>query len=199
METYLEKVKRLNKSYNYQDIDVDGITYHYLIAGEPNHEVIALLNGGMNSHEMWVDFIEHLSQKYRVISFDYPRELKTINETAAGIIKFLTSLGITECYFTGASFGGYMAQEIAREKDIHVTSLLMDIMNQKPVTASDFSSISQVVMILPSDDFFTAKQQDNLKSVFPQAHVVCIEGGHMSTITRAEEFVALIDKTISGV
>lgn len=283
METYLEKIQRLNKSYTYKDMDVDGITYNYLVAGDSNKEVITLLNGGMNSHEMWVDFIEHLSRKYRVISFDYPKELKTIKETAAGIIKLLNSLGITECYFTGASFGGYMAQAIARErsdmvkglflhatgtmdvdtikdfrkkyflapllmfymkhcnydkrfkpliiksmdkytvkesaevkayihdmaviiadkytreKDVHATSLLMDIMNQKPVTSNDFSSISPVVMILPSDDFFTSKQQENLKSVFPQAQVVCIEGGHMSTITRAGEFTALIDKTISGV
>ena len=61
METYFEKVKRLNTTYIYKDIEVDGAKYHYLIAGESDSEVIVLLNGGMNSHEMWVDFIEHLS------------------------------------------------------------------------------------------------------------------------------------------
>ena len=282
METYFEKVKRLNTTYIYKDIEVDGAKYHYLIAGESDSEVIVLLNGGMNSHEMWVDFIEHLSHKYRVINFDYPTELKTIRDVAAGIIRFLDELGVTECYLTGASFGGYMAQAIAREKpdmvkgmflhatgamdedtikdfrrkyffapllllymkhcnydkrfkpliiksmdkytvsensevqkyihdmavmiadgytrekDLHITSLLVDIMHQEPVTSKEFSSIRPVVMILPSNDFFTSKQQENLKSVFPQAQVVRIEGGHMSTITRAGEFADLIDKTINN-
>ena len=90
-----------------------------------------------------------------------------------------------------------LTKDYTREKDIHITSLLVDIMYQKPVTSEDFSSIRPVVMILPSNDFFTPKQQENLKSVFPQAKVVEIEGGHMSTITRADEFAELIDKTIS--
>jgi len=281
MESYFEKIKRLNELYCYKDIKVDGAIFHYIIAGEANLDVIVLLNGGMNSHEMWVDFIEHLSRKYKVVNFDYPREFTTIKDTAEGIIRFLSTLGIKECYLTGASFGGYMAQAIARkrpdmikgmflhatgtmdsatirgfrkkyflapilmtymkhcnydkrfkpliiksmdkytkdectevqnyihemavliakdytrEKDIHITSLLVDIMHQKPVTSEDFSSIRPVVMILPSNDFFTTKQQENLKSVFPQAKVVEIEGGHMSTITRADEFAELIDKTIS--
>ena len=44
METYLEKIQRLNKSYTYKDMDVDGITYNYLVAGDLNKEVITLLN-----------------------------------------------------------------------------------------------------------------------------------------------------------
>ena len=281
MESYFQKIKRLNEQYCYKDIEVDGAVYHYLIAGESNSDVIVLLNGGMNSHEMWVDFIEHLSRKYRVINFDYPREHTTIKDTANGVIHFLNTLGIKECYLTGASFGGYMAQAIARkkpdmikgmflhatgtmdadtirefrkkyflapilmvymkhcnydkrfkpliiksmdkytksesaeaqayihdmavliardytrEKDMHITSLLVDIMHQEAVTYKDFSSIRTVVMILPSNDFFTPKQQESLKTVFPQADVVEIEGGHTSTITRAGEFAELIDKTIS--
>ena len=47
METYLEKIQRLNKSYTYKDMDVDGITYNYLVAGDSNKEVITLLNGGI--------------------------------------------------------------------------------------------------------------------------------------------------------
>ena len=66
MESYFEKIKRLNELYCYKDIKVDGAIFHYIIAGEANLDVIVLLNGGMNSHEMWVDFIEHLSRKYKV-------------------------------------------------------------------------------------------------------------------------------------
>ena len=35
METYCEKINRLNESYTYKDVEIDGAVFHYLIVGEP--------------------------------------------------------------------------------------------------------------------------------------------------------------------
>ena len=54
-------------------------------------------------------------------------------------------------------------KDYKQEKDVHISSLLADLMNQKPVTADDFAQLKgNILLILPDQDFFSGEMQKNL-------------------------------------
>ena len=227
--------------------------------------------GGMNTLEMWMDYVDDLARDSRVLLFDYPRELKTNQAQAAGMHALFERLGIQKPIFVGASDGGMVAQiyvqkypgetgglvlistggmdertlrslkkkyrlaplmlwymkhcnyeklkprliraslshlrnespeEIAyardmfetifrgypQEKDVHISTLLADLMNQKPVTAADFSALAgKILLILPDQDFFSGEMQQDLIGLMHQPKIVCVSGGHLGTVLKAED------------
>ena len=64
----------------------------------------------MNVLEMWLDYVDALSADYRVLLFDYPRELTTNQALVEGVHGFFEKLGVREPIFVGASDGGMVAQ-----------------------------------------------------------------------------------------
>lgn len=51
-------------------------------------------------------------------------------------------------------------KDYKQEKDVHISSLLADLMNQKPVTADDFAQLKgNILLILPDQDFFSGEMQ----------------------------------------
>lgn len=204
---------------------VDGAVFRYVLAGREGARTLVFLNGGMNTLEMWMDYVDALSDDYQVLLFDYPQALRTNQALAAGLRAFFDRLGVEKPIFIGASDGGMVAQiyaqkypgaadglilistggmdaatlrslrrkyflaplmlwymkrcnderlkprlisaglshlrdegpeEIAcardmfetifkdytREKDVHISGLPADLMNQRPVTAADFEPLA---------------------------------------------------------
>ena len=238
---YSEKVKAFAAAHPVRTITVDGAVYRYVQAGQGCEKTLVLLNGGMNTLEMWMDYVEPLAKKYGVLLFDYPRELKTNQALAVGMHAFFAKLGIRQPVLICASDGGMVAQiytqkypnevgglvlistggmdaatlkslkrkyffapvmlwylahcnyekmklqlikagmrhirnETAEEvayaqdmfetifkdyeqaKDVHITGLLVDLMNQTPVTEADFKALKgRILLILPDQDFFSGK------------------------------------------
>lgn len=218
-----------------------------------------------------MDYVDDLARDSRVLLFDDPRELKTNQAQAAGMLALFERLGIQKPIFVGASDGGMVAQiyvqkypgetgglvlistggmdertlrslkkkyrlaplmlwymklcnyeklkprliraslshlrnespeEIAyardmfetifrdypQEKDVHISSLLADLMNQKPVTAADFSALAgKILLILPDQDFFSGEMQQDLIGLMHQPKIVCVSGGHLGTVLKAED------------
>ena len=64
-----------------------------------------LLNGGMNTLEMWMDYVDPLTRDDRVLLFDYPRQLRTNQELVTGMHAFFERLGIRAPVFVGAGDG----------------------------------------------------------------------------------------------
>ena len=87
-----------------------GAVFRYVLSGRADGRTLVFLNGGMNTLEMWMDYVGPLSQDCRVLLFDYPRELRTNQALAAGMHAFFQQLGITAPVFVGASGGGMIAQ-----------------------------------------------------------------------------------------
>ena len=218
---YSEKLELFEKEHPCQFVTVDGARFRYILCGREGGKTLVLLNGGMNTLEMWMDYVDDLSQENRVLLFDYPQELRTNQELVVGMHGFFRRLDIREPIFVGASDGGMVSQiyvqkypgetgglilistggmdentlkslkrkyllapimlwymkrcnderlkprlisaglshlrdegpeEIAcardmfetifkdytREKDVHISGLPADLMNQRPVTAADF-------------------------------------------------------------
>lgn len=79
-------------------------------------------------------------------------------------------------------------RDYPQEKDVHISTLLADLMNQKPVTAADFSALAgKILLILPDQDFFSGEMQQDLIGLMHQPKIVCVSGGHLGTVLKAED------------
>ena len=67
-----------------------------------------------------------------------------------------------------------------KEKDVHISGLLADLMNQTPVTESDFK------------DFFSGKMQKDLIQLMHNPTIKYVSGGHLSTVLKVEDYVQTI-------
>ena len=273
---YSEKLKDFQVAHPCQSITVDGARYRYVLAGGEGAQTLVLLNGGMNTLEMWMDYVDELARDFRVLLFDYPQELRTNQALVTGMHAFFQKLHIERPVFVGASDGGMVAQiyvqkypgetgalilistggmdaatlralrrkyrlapamlwymkrcnyeklkprlikagmshirnespeEIAyvqdmfetifkdykQEKDVHISSLLADLMNQTPVTAADFDALAgRILLILPNQDFFSGKMQQDLIQLMHKPRIAYVSGGHLSTVLKAADYIQTI-------
>ncbi|MBQ8995990.1 MAG: alpha/beta hydrolase [Oscillospiraceae bacterium] len=254
---------------------VDGVEFRYILCGDGD-KTITLLTGGMGIAELNFSFIQQLESSYRVLAFDYPMGKDTNNELVDSVYAFLKSLKIRKTILVGESYGGYLAQMIARKYpdivegmclfstaglngktidslkkkysgiarpalwalghvpynwlkpllvkvslkkvkdvteeeyrymedffiwafkdytgqfDVHMTSLLIDIMNQKPCRKEEFDFLKgRVMLALPGDDeSFTLEMQKDLIFLFDEPYVVeHVTGGHLAPILQTTAYV----------
>ena len=278
---YSEKVTLFTAAHPCKTVTVDGAQYRYILAGRDTGKTLVFLNGGMNTLEMWMDYVDGLSGDCRVLLFDYPQALRTNQALVAGMRAFFQRLGIEKPIFAGASDGGMVAQiyvqrypgeagglilistggmdadtlkslkkryffaplmlwymkhcnyeklkprliqagmrhirnespeEIAyaqdmfetifrdfkQEKDVHISGLLADLMNQKPVTEADFAALAgKILLILPNQDFFSGKMQQDLIRLMHDPQISYVSGGHLSTVLRAGDYIETIRAFLS--
>lgn len=107
---YSEKLKAFEAAHPCAYLTVDGASFRYVLSGQDGGRMLVLLNGGMNTLEMWMDYVEPLSKVCRVLLFDYPQELRTNQALVAGMHAFSAKLDIRSPIFVGASDGGMVAQ-----------------------------------------------------------------------------------------
>ena len=276
MMLFSEKMKIFAEKHPRKTVTVDGAVFRYVRSGKEGERTLVLLNGGMNTLEMWIDYVDELSKENQVLLFDYPQQLRTNQALVTGMHAFFEKLGIEQPVFVGASDGGMVAQiyaqkypgevgglilvstggmdeatlktlkkkyrlaplmlwylkhcnyeklkpklikaslghirnesaeEIAyardmfktifrdykQEKDVHISGLLADLMKQTPVTAADFASLKgKIMLILPDEDFFSGKMQEDLIRLMHKPKISYVSGGHLSTVLKADEYIRVI-------
>ena len=274
--SYSEELRSFAAAHTYEDRKVGGSTFHYVLSGKKGGKTLVLLNGGMNTLEMWMRYVDVLSDEYQVLLFNYPQELRTNQELVKGMHVFFEELGIEEPVFIGASDGGMVAQiytqaypgevgglvlistggmdaetlkslkkeyffaplmlfymkhcnyeklkpklikvgmghgrneseeelayakdmfetifkDYTREKDVHISGLLADLMKQTPVTEADFRALKgKILLILPDQDFFSEKMQKDLIQLMHDPAIQYVSGGHLSTILKADDYIQVI-------
>ncbi len=119
--SYREEIEPFINKNPYQVMKIGSANIRYVITVEETKPCVVFLNGGMNCSEMWFKYVEKMSDEYRILIFDYPIEIKTVDETAQIIHEFLIKQGIEKAFFAGASLGGMMAQIFARKYSQMVT------------------------------------------------------------------------------
>ena len=276
MKLYSEKIKSFTASHPCEEITVGDARFRYIQRGKETAKTLVFLNGGMNTLEMWMDYVDKMSDDCRVLLFDYPMELRTNQELVVGMHAFFQKLGVQNPILIGASDGGMVAQiytqkypddvgglilistggmdantlkslkrkyrfaplllwymkrcnyeklkpklikagmghirnesaeEIAyaqdmfetifkdykQEKDVHISGLLADLMNQTPVTAADFAELKgKILLILPDQDFFSGKMQEDLIRLMHNPKISYVSGGHLSTVLKADAYIQTI-------
>ena len=86
-------------------------------------------------------------------------------------------------------------KDYPQEKDVHISGLLADLMKQTPVTAADFASLKgKILLILPDEDFFSGKMQEDLIRLMHKPKISYVSGGHLSTVLKADEYIRVIRK-----
>lgn len=280
---FSEKLKDFTAAHPCETVTVDGALFRYVLSGKADGRTLVLLNGGMNTLEMWMDYVDLLSEDYRVLLFDYPQELRTNQELVTGMHAFFRKLGVSSPIFVGASDGGMVSQiyvqkypgetgglilistggmdadtlqslrrkyrlaplmlwymkhcnyerlkprlikvgmrhirnespeEIAyvqdmfetifkdykQEKDVHISGLLADLMNQTPVTAENFAALAgKILLILPDQDFFSEAMQRDLIRLMHEPKIAYVSGGHLSTVLKAEDYAQTIRSFLASV
>ena len=273
---FSEKLKSFKTAHPCEFLTVEGARFRYMLCGRENGETLVLLNGGMNTLEMWMDYVDALAEDARVLLFDYPQQLKTNQELVTGMHAFFEKLGVRRPVFIDASDGGMVSQiyvqkypgeagglilistggmdentlkslkrkyrlapvmlwymkrcnyeklkpkliragmshirnesreeityaqdmfetifkDYKQEKDVHISGLLADLMNQKPVTAADFEALKgRILLILPDQDFFSGKMQEDLIRLMHEPEIAYVSGGHLSTVLKAEAYIRII-------
>ncbi|MDD5571226.1 MAG: alpha/beta hydrolase [Bacteroidales bacterium] len=100
---------------SYQTINFKGAKINFCERGEGN--AIVLLHGFTESLEIWNDFTEKLSEKYKVITVDLPGHGKSECFAEAHTMEFMANcvkavlgfLNVEKCVMIGHSMGGYVA------------------------------------------------------------------------------------------
>lgn len=91
-------------------------------------------------------------------------------------------------------------EDYTKEKDVHITGLLIDLMRQTPVTKENFSGLKgKIMLILPDKDWFSGKKQKSLIELMHEPEIHEIQGGHLSTVLRAEEYITKIKLFLSHI
>lgn len=274
--SYSQELENFKASHTYETVNAYGAEFRYVRSGKKDGITLVFLNGGMNTMEMWMSYVDELSTDYQVLLFDYPQELKDNQELVKGMHGFFKKMGITQPVFVGASDGGMVAQiytqkyhgevgglvlvstggmdaatikslkkkyffaplmlfymkhcnyeklkptlikagmghirdeskeqadyaqdmfetifkDYKQEKDVHISGLLADLMNQTPVTADDFKQLKgRILLILPNQDFFSGKMQQDLINLMHDPEIKYVSGGHLSTILQADDYIQVI-------
>lgn len=274
--SYAEDLKKFQANHTYETMVVDGSHFRYVLQGKAGSKTLVLLNGGMNTLEMWMGYVDALTEDYQVLLFDYPQELRTNQELVVGMHAFFEKLGIAKPIFIGASDGGMVSQiytqkyhdqvgglilistggmdaatlkslkkkyffaplmlfymkhcnyeklkptlikagmghmrnespeqvayardmfetifkDYRQEKDVHISGLLADLMNQTPVTADDFADLKgKILLILPDQDFFSGSMQQDLIRLMHDPQIKYVSGGHLSTVLQVDDYVSTI-------
>ena len=104
---FSERLKGFQAAHPCQSITVDGAQYRYVLAGNEGAQTLVLLNGGMNTLAMWMDYVDDLARDFRVLLFDYPQELRTNQALVTGMHAFFKKLRVEKPVFIVDSDGTY--------------------------------------------------------------------------------------------
>ena len=95
----------------------------------------------------------------------------------------------------------FIYRDYTRQLDIHMTTLLFDLVNQAPCTPEEFAYLQgRVLLILPeNDDSFTPEMQKDLIDMMPDSVIVeGIDSGHISTLLEVDRYVEEILRFLEG-
>lgn len=95
----------------------------------------------------------------------------------------------------------FIYRDYTRKLDLHMTTLLMDLMNQVPCTPEEYAYLEgRVLLILPkNDNSFTPEMQEDLIATMPDSVIVGgIDSGHISTLLEVDRYVEELRRFVEG-
>lgn len=111
---FKEELEKFQSTHPYETIDVDGIEFEYMLCGNPESSYTCVyLIGGLGLSVCWLSHVIQMEKDYRVLTFEYPMEIKDIETLGRYAVKLLDALHIENPVLIGASFGGFLSQVIA--------------------------------------------------------------------------------------
>lgn len=116
--------ERFNKSYPLKSKQVNGLTFNYRLGGN-GEKTVVLLVGGLGISDAFYNLFTGFAKSFTVLTFDYPAETCRNSVLADGILAFIRTLGLNKVFFVGQSYGGLLAQVIAKRHPENVAGLVL--------------------------------------------------------------------------
>ncbi|MBQ7433067.1 MAG: alpha/beta hydrolase [Lachnospiraceae bacterium] len=88
-------------------------------------------------------------------------------------------------------FFTWVYQNYTKEFDIHMTTLMVDVAKLTPITKKEYAKFDdRSLLVLPlADKAFPPEAQQDLMDMMPRANVERLEGGHIATLNKVENYV----------
>ena len=91
-------------------------SYHYYRNPDPKKNVTLItLPGGTGAGEGMFYLADYFMPKYSMVFFNYPMQAEDNRATADAVAELIKTIGATNVYLLGQSYGGLLAQIIAKE------------------------------------------------------------------------------------
>jgi len=102
-----------NREYPLKSKKIGELTFHYRLGGK-GKEILILLVGGLGFSDAFYNHFKEFAKHYTVLTFDYPMESNRNSVISDGIAALVKSLGLGKAFLIGQSYGGLLAQVIAK-------------------------------------------------------------------------------------
>ena len=165
---FSEKLNDFEKKPPCRSITVDGARFRYVLSGEEHEKTLVLLNGGMNT-------LKSLKKQYRFapLMLAYMKRCnyeKLKPKLIKASMSHIRNESAEEIAYAEDMFETIF-KDYKREKDVHISGLLADLMNQTPVTAENFA---------------------DLIALMHEPQISYVSGGHLSTVLKADDYIKVI-------
>ena len=123
-----KEFKEYNKIAPVRTVKLNGGDFAYRYYKNPNPDVnvtLLVLAGGTGLAEGMFAMAKSFMDKYSLISFNYPMDFKNNIDTADAIAELIKYLKAENVYLWGQSYGGLLAQIIAKRHPEAVKGLIL--------------------------------------------------------------------------
>ncbi len=146
-----EAVKRLldfRQRFPYRELAIGGRTWRFVDTGD-GERALFIPAGGTTIAEVSFLSIDHLAERQRVISPDYP-PVDTLAELIEGFLTLLDHLGVGRFSLMGGSYGGWMVQSLVRQAPDRVNKLILTAIGPpNPDNSRQLARLLPLLRIMP--------------------------------------------------
>jgi pimeloyl-ACP methyl ester carboxylesterase len=146
-----EAVKRLldfRQRFPYRELAIGGRTWRF-VDTEDGERALFIPAGGTTIAEVSFLSIDHLAERQRVISPDYP-PVDTLAELFEGFLALLDHLGVGRFSLMGGSYGGWMVQSLVRQAPDRVNKLILTAIGPpNPDNSRQLARLLPLLRIMP--------------------------------------------------
>jgi pimeloyl-ACP methyl ester carboxylesterase len=152
----LEQFMRFRREHPLKHCEINGLTWDYIISGEPSGQPLLLMPGGLSTAESAWRMITLLEErKYHLVCPSYPARIDTMEALADGIAGILAQEGIQTTYVVGGAYGSMLAQVFIHHHPGLVTRLVLT--HAYPPVPSRINSLGSTLRVLRLAPFFMVK------------------------------------------
>jgi len=118
-----ETLRRFRAAHRSEQLQVGDVRWE-LLSGGAGPECLLILTGASGIGELGFPHLMALKSRYRVLLPSYP-PVRSMAELADGLHALLGAVGVERAHVLGGSFGGLVAQCLARRHPRRVASLIL--------------------------------------------------------------------------
>ena len=113
--SFQSELKAFEACHSFRTVEIGDCSFSYLLCGrEDSEQTLVYLVGGTGNPLGWYQHVLAMENRYRILLLNYPMGVDQLEPLIGRIGKLLKHLGISRAVWIGASFGGYIAQLMAR-------------------------------------------------------------------------------------